>query len=474
SMVTNSFDYNGHYLDYYYPNLINYPTYEKDGQILDEDYVVGSFMQSRMYNLEGISCRDCHDMHTMKLKKEGNALCLQCHEKKYDSYQHHFHKSNTEASQCINCHMPGRYYMGVDFRRDHSFRVPRPDQTVKYGTPNACNNCHKDKTAQWASDFIIEKYGKKHPKHFSDWLLPGQNGNIDSLKNLIQQTDFPQIIRATAVNILSGQIYTQNELNVVVKMLDDKSPLVRREAISALVNMGKGFENAIEPGLKDSVRTVRIAAARYFIMNNLKTKNVAFEKAKKEFLTDLHVNSDFASGQHQLALYYMSQGDRKSAKKAYKKALEIDNYFNLSRMNLALMEYEDGNINKAEQLYKKVIQQEPDYSYPYFMLGLLYNEKNNDKESLKYLRLACEKQPFILRAYYNYALKLQKSGEYKQADKVIDKALKIYPADENILYIKMLGKINEKKTKEAKEICSKLLKISPGNQEYLKIMNSLR
>ena len=473
SMVTNSFNFEGHYLDYYFPNLINYPVYEKDGQIQDEDYVVGSFMQSRMYNLEGVSCSNCHDMHTMKLKKEGNDLCLQCHEKKYDSYQHHFHKQNTEASQCINCHMTGRYYMGVDFRRDHSFRVPRPDQTVKYGTPNACNNCHKDKTAQWASDFIIEKYGKKRPKHFSDWLLPGQNGNIDSLKSLIIQTDFPEIVRATAVNLLSNQIYSKNELNVVLKMLEDKSPLVRREAIMTLVNMGQGYENAIEPRLNDSIRTVRIAAARYFVLNNIKIDNTGIEKAKNEFLTDLHVNSDFASGQHQLALYYMSQGDRKSAKKAYEKALEIDNYYNLSRMNLALMEYEDGNVEKAEKLYKKVIRQEPEYSYPYFMLGLLYNEKNRDKESLKYLGLACEKQPFILRAYYNYALKLQKSGNYKQADKVIDKALKVYPLDENMLYIKMLGKINGKKTGEAKEICKKLLEISPGNREYLRIMNSL-
>ncbi len=474
SMVTNYFDYKGHFLDYYYPNLIRYPTYEKDGQILDEDYVVGSFMQSRMYNLESVSCSNCHDMHTMKLKKEGNNLCLQCHEKKYDNYRHHFHKQDTKASQCINCHMTGKYYMGVDFRRDHSFRVPRPDQTVKYGTPNACNKCHKDKTAQWASDFIIGKYGKKRQKHFSDWLLPALEGNLDSLKSLISQTDFPDIIRASAVNILSDQIYSPNELNIVLKMLEDKSPLVRREAIMTLVNIGKGYEKAIEPRLNDAIRTVRIAAARYFILNNIKIENTGFEKAKNEFLSDLHVNSDFASGQHQLALYYMSQGDRRLAKKAYEKALKIDNYFNLSRMNLALMEYEDGNIQLAEKLYKKVIEQEPEYSYPYFMLGLLYNEKSDNIKSLEYLKNAIEKQPPIPNAFYNYALKLQQAGKYKESLKVLDKALSLFPGNERMLYIRLLGEIKTNNKKKARLTCNELIKINPQNSDYKRILEDLK
>ena len=37
--------------------------------------------------------------------------------------------------------------MGVDRRHDHSFRVPRPDFTERFGTPNACTPCHADKTA---------------------------------------------------------------------------------------------------------------------------------------------------------------------------------------------------------------------------------------------------------------------------------------------------------------------------------------
>ena len=470
--VRNVFDYKGHFLDYYYPNLIQIPIYELDGQILDEDYVYGSFMQSKMYH-NNVSCKDCHDMHTLKLKKKDNALCLQCHEPEYNTFQHHFHKQNTEASKCVNCHMTGKYYMGNDFRRDHSFRIPRPDQSMKYNTPNACNKCHKDKTAQWASDFIDKKYGNIRRDHFSNLLLPGINGELDSLRKLISLSKYPEIIRATAVNILGKQLQSSQDLDLLKEMLNDLSPMVRKEAVSALAETNNNFSNEIEKRLDDSIRTVRIAAARYFILHNLKPKSKAFKRAKKEYLTELKVNADFASGQHQIALHFTSQGDRAKAKNAYRQALIIDNYFNMSRINLALMEYEDGNIEEAESLYLKVIEQEPEYSYPYFMLGLLYNEKSNNKKSLKYLKKATEKHPPIPNAFYNYVLKLQQTKKYKESLKVLDKALSLFPSNERMLYIKLLGEINTNNKKKARVTCNELIKINPQNNDYKRIMKEI-
>ncbi|MEZ5198834.1 MAG: multiheme c-type cytochrome [Bacteroidales bacterium] len=115
-------------LDHMIPELPRVPMYYSDGQILEEDYVFGSFTQSRMY-MEDVKCNDCHNVHSGKLIVNGNDLCLQCHRSDvYDTYNHHFHKySGTgsikvinefgeesrvgEGAQCINCHMPGRYYM---------------------------------------------------------------------------------------------------------------------------------------------------------------------------------------------------------------------------------------------------------------------------------------------------------------------------------------------------------------------------
>ena len=131
-------------LDHYLPQLLTPPTYHSDGQILDEVFVYGSFVQSKMYH-SGVGCVDCHQPHSVKLKAEGNQLCVGCHSsEQFDTPEHHHHSANLaqpigsqqpQGSQCIDCHMPGRLYMGNDYRRDHSFRIPRPDLTVAHGTP---------------------------------------------------------------------------------------------------------------------------------------------------------------------------------------------------------------------------------------------------------------------------------------------------------------------------------------------------
>ena len=68
-----------------------------------------------------------------------------------DTPQHHFHQPGSAGAECKSCHMIERVYMGIDARRDHSFRIPRPDLSVLLGTPNACNDCHQDKSAEWAA-----------------------------------------------------------------------------------------------------------------------------------------------------------------------------------------------------------------------------------------------------------------------------------------------------------------------------------
>ena len=163
------------FLDNFRPALLRAGLYHADGQQLDEVYAYGSMLQSRMYQ-RGVRCTDCHDAHSLKLKAEGNSVCVQCHSqagnprfptltlKDYDSPQHHFHKAGTDGAQCVNCHMPVKNYMVVHARPDHSFRVPRPDLSEKLDTPNACNQCHADKPAKWAAAAVDRWYGPKRER----------------------------------------------------------------------------------------------------------------------------------------------------------------------------------------------------------------------------------------------------------------------------------------------------------------------
>jgi predicted CXXCH cytochrome family protein len=145
-------------MDHYLPRRLDEGMYFADGQIQDEVYVYGSFLQSRMYQA-GVTCSDCHEPHDLSLKAPGNGVCLQCHRAdRYDVTQHHHHAQDSEGASCAECHMPPRDYMVVDPRHDHSMRIPRPDLSVELGTPNACNRCHEDKSIQWAADQVDAWY----------------------------------------------------------------------------------------------------------------------------------------------------------------------------------------------------------------------------------------------------------------------------------------------------------------------------
>ncbi len=474
SQTTKHFDYSGHFFDHYRPSLLIDPIYELDGQIRDEDYVYGSFVQSKMYQ-NGVSCRDCHNVHSLELKQSGNGLCLTCHEPIYNEPSHHFHPADSEGALCVNCHMTGKIYMGVDFRRDHSFRIPRPDQTVTHGTPNACNGCHTDKSAEWASDHVKSNYGQERADHFSDHLLSAYQGNKSEFYHVITHGTYPDLVRATALDQYTNEPLSPAEVNALTAFLEDTSDLVRSEAINAFTKLRwTQISKYIEPLLADSTRLVRISAARYFNeLGSIPSDQLHFDNAQKEFLEDLDMNSDFASGQHQIALYHQSQQHTDLAIEAYTKALAIDNYYNSSRMNLALLLYEQGQVSEAEELYLKVTEQEPDFSHAYHMLGLLYNESGDAEKALKYLADACEREPVNIRAFYNYALKLQEVGQLKQAVKIIDKGLALSPANEELLYVKVLAQFNDRQFDAARSTCQQLLDIAPNNANYRQILDQL-
>lgn len=472
SQLTEYFNYQGHFLDHYDPSLLEYPTYEYDGQFKDEDYEFASFTQSKMYHFN-VSCRDCHHMHTMQLKKRGNDLCLSCHLPKYNTYNHHFHKENTDASQCINCHMTGKNYMGIDFRRDHSFRVPRPDQSVKYGTPNACNGCHKDQSSKWAAEVVVKNYGVKRPAHFSDELLVGYFEKPETLLHFVANLNHPDIVRASALNYWSNNHLNEREIKEVLKFFTDKSPLVRNQAVLTIGKFKNAdYSNEVKPLLQDSLRLVRLSAFRYFVMNNKDQSEMS--SVQKEYEIYLRVNADFASGQHQLALIRQIKGDIAGAFQSYKEALKIDDHYNMSRMNMALLYYQNGKIKEAEDAYLKVIQQEPDYATAYYMLGLLYNETSDLKSSLRYLEISTQKDPNNIRAIYNYSLMLQKIGEYRKSLKMIENALKKSANQEDLLYLKLLALIELNENSQAIQVCENLIRLQPQNVNYNNLYRQLK
>ncbi|WP_246112461.1 ammonia-forming cytochrome c nitrite reductase subunit c552 [Allorhodopirellula solitaria] len=173
------------YTDHYSLELLRPDTYHDDGQIKDEVYVYGSFLQSKMYH-KGIRCTDCHDPHSLQLKHPGNETCTSCHQHapgKYDVPSHHHHAVGSEGAKCVNCHMPHTTYMAIDARRDHSLRVPRPDLSVELGTPNACSSCHVEDQRELLDPAVSEELDL-----YQDWLQAAEQGN-EEVAEAIRMTD---------------------------------------------------------------------------------------------------------------------------------------------------------------------------------------------------------------------------------------------------------------------------------------------
>src|SRR5260370_40245562 len=279
----------------------------------------------------GVSCSDCHEPHSSRLRAEGNGLCAQCHSaQKYDSPAHHFHKAAWAGARCVECHMPTRTYMVVDARRDHSIRIPRPDLSVKLGTPNACTNCHTDKPAQWASDSVNKWYGRAPDgfQHFAKTLNAGSvnaPGAQQSLERLVADLEQPAIARATALSILATFDPPANDESVRAGVRDDWS-LVRRAAAHALSNTDPAASaNTLIPLLSDPVRTVRIEAAEVLAglpANNLPADvDAAFKRATEEYIPAQQLNADRPEAHMNLGLLYAKDNRLRKADAERKTAL---------------------------------------------------------------------------------------------------------------------------------------------------------
>jgi len=114
---------------------------------------------------------------------------------KFAVAQHTGHPAGPKSPDCISCHMPARTYMVVDRRHDHSFRIPRPDLTVKIGAPNTCNACHADKSAQWAADAITRWHGPEHKglQTYAEAFQRARDGDPDSREALIALAKDPLV-----------------------------------------------------------------------------------------------------------------------------------------------------------------------------------------------------------------------------------------------------------------------------------------
>jgi len=436
-------------LDHLVPALLEEGLYEADGQILGEVYVWGSFVQSKMYRND-VRCSDCHDPHSLKLVKDGNDLCLQCHRADtYDVYEHHFHEPLTqqgepnEGTLCVKCHMRERLYMVVDWRADHSLRIPRPDLTLEIGTPNACTaaGCHEDETDRWAADHYVEWYGKARRSHYGTTLAAGRRGDPEAGPELMRLAEDPlysTIVRATALGLLQG--YPGDESTRAFNTaLQDEEALIRYTAATAL-NTADPAElvELVAPLLFDPTKAVRgQAAVRLAVVPRELLKPYqaeALDEATREYEETMRHSLDFAFAGYNLANLYAAQGEMEKAEDYYRKAIAIDDLFVPARMNLAVLYNSQGRNEEAEELLRGVLEAYPDNHEAEYSLALLLVETGRAEEALGWLERAADGQPWRTRMRYNLGLLQQQLGRLPEAEISLRAAVEAAPANLDYLY----------------------------------------
>jgi Tfp pilus assembly protein PilF len=442
-----------------------------------------------MYS-RNVRCSDCHDVHSIKKVKEGNDLCLQCHRASlYDTKVHHFHLKKGakgepiksadgkvlfdvgSGAECVQCHMPERLYMGIDFRADHSFRIPRPDLSIKLGTPNACNRCHIDRTDHWSDEYITKWYGPGRRAHYGTIIDAGRKrlpGAQERLIKLAGDPLYPVIVRSTALSLLAAYSGKETSRAYEQALMDDEA-LIRRTAVDNLNVSDPNRQNALLTSvLYDPVKAVRIEAARK--MTEIsdapldRNQKMVFQTSLDEYQKSMEYSADFAFGRYNLGNLYVALKQPQKAVESYRAAIKIDNLFYPAKVNLAMLFNQMGQNSEAETLLREVVTFHPEMYEVHYSLGLLLAEEKKYAEAANYLIQAAKGMPNRDRIHYNLGLLFQQLKRDSDAEASLLKAQELAPDNLNYLYALADFYLKRKKLQKARSIAQEMVARHPNQR----------
>lgn len=411
--------------------------YWPDGQMRDEVFNYGSFLQSRMY-AAGVTCADCHEPHSGRLRLEGDATCLQCHAPKLATPAHHFHPVQSAGARCAACHMPTTTYMQIDPRHDHSFRIPRPDLSVTLGVPNACTNCHTNRSPAWADKAIRARFPQPRPG-FQDFgaafaaLERGERDAAARVAAIATRPAEPAIVRASALARLAGHAAALDP-QALAAALRDANPLVRRAAARLTAEHPQGALTDLLPLLRDPVRSVRLETAAVLAAlppGSLGPEaRASLDAALEEYVASERFNADRPESLVNLGSVLGARGDLDGAQRAFEAAQQRDPGFLPAYVNLADVYRAAGEELKAEQVLRTALLHAGASGTAHHALALSLIRQHRLAEALPLLKEAATREPGNARFAYVYAVALQESGEREAAIKELRRALRSHPDDE--------------------------------------------
>ncbi|MCK5351732.1 tetratricopeptide repeat protein, partial [bacterium] len=343
--------------------------------------------------------------------------------------------------------MPASTYMVVDPRRDHSFRIPRPDLSLKLDSPNACTGCHTDRSNSWAAEAVTEWYGSERAAqpHFGEALHAGRTSLANGERSLAQLADnpsMPGIARATALTLLPGYSLGPESRQAIQNALKSSDPLLRASGLIASEALEPPTRLGLaRPLLSDPLRAVRLQAARVLasVPSDAWTSQQLSlrDQVMNEYRQAQEINADRPEAHLNLGVLHQQLGELEEAERAYQKALSIAPSSVPVRINLADLYREQNRDEEGERLLRQALSISPDNGDVYHSLGLLLVRQKRYQEAIEALGRAAELRPDRWRYSYILAVALQETGQVPSALETLKKAHDRHP--ENIELLMLLA-----------------------------------
>jgi len=457
-------------LDSHSPALLDDTLYFADGQFRDEVFEVGSFLQSRMAHA-GVVCTDCHSAHGGGLKADGNAVCAQCHDaSSFDTSSHHRHTQGSAAARCVTCHMPGRTYMGVHVRHDHSFRLPAPARAAALGSPDPCLTCHSERGANWSEEALNRWGGGGHRtgSKFAEALDAGRKrlpGAQRLLVEAVSDPGNPPIARATALSLLA-RFPGAPALAALRKGLADSEPLVRLGAVRGLAPYPPAtLSELLFPVVGDPARAVRIEAARLLASASPVERSEPFRSALKEWVEAEQLASERPESALNLGVLWAELGDVEKAEATLRSAIEEDPSFTAGAITLADLYRAEGRNSEAERVLRKSAASAPGAGDVRYALALALIRQGRRAEARVELERAAALSPGEPRFAYAYGLALWEDGDRARAMAVLREASRRHPGDRLLLEALVSFAREGRRAEEAADHARSLARLSPDSPD---------
>jgi tetratricopeptide (TPR) repeat protein len=483
STLTDDYIYGKPFLNTHRVPPLDEAFYYDDGQIKEEVYVYGSFLQSKMYQ-KGVICSDCHEPHSTRVYVKDNSLCFRCHlQQKYDTKEHHFHKPNDKGGSCMDCHMPETTYMVVDPRRDHSIRIPRPDLSKKIGSPNACNQCHQDKSIQWSIDYVVKWYNRDfvNKPHYGEVFHAARRGNpksVSKLIDIIKDNSHPNMVKATALSILSHYPDEQS-VKILREGLINQDPLIRMNAVSSLDFLDIQNRYALAKHLlQDPVKSVRLRAVYMLsetpqsLMTNFELS--VFKTTLSEYVETQLFNADRPSAYIDLGVVNLNLGNQRRAEEYYKKAISLEPAYTYGYINLADLYRQQNKDVEGEKLLREALIYNPRSAELYHALGLLLTREKRRSEAIDAIEKATKLSPENETLKYYYALAIKETGQIAKALDILEEAYKSNPYNMQIIFALATINRDQNNLEDALKYAKKLYELAPQSQGSQQLLNQIQ